>query len=257
MSIVAKIFMSSVGRKIPVAVTGLGLFLFVIVHMLGNLQIFLGPDPINHYAEFLKSKPGLLWSARIGLLLLVLVHITLGILLALENRRARPVRYTVGKPPASSLASRTILISGLMIFSFVVYHLLQFTIGATNPEYMELRDAQGRHDVYSMMVQGFSHPLVAFFYVLSMALLCLHLSHGVSSTFQSLGIRKRTWTVVDRFAKAAAVLIFIGNTSIPIAVLTGVVREVPYRAVAVSSEQTVQKTSSSPPVRVANDRAQP
>jgi succinate dehydrogenase / fumarate reductase cytochrome b subunit len=257
MSIVANIFMSSVGRKILVAVTGLGLFLFVIVHMLGNLQIFLGPDPINHYAEFLKSKPGLLWTARIGLLLLVLVHITLGIQLALENRRARPVRYAVGKPPASSLASRTILISGLMIFSFVVYHLLQFTIGATNPEYMELRDAQGRHDVYSMMVLGFSHPLVAFFYVLSMALLCLHLSHGVSSTFQSLGIRRRTWTLVDRFAKTAAVLIFIGNTSIPLAVLAGVVREVPYRAVAVSSGQTIQKALSSQSVRAASGRAGP
>lgn len=257
MSIVANIFMSSVGRKILVAVTGLGLFLFVIIHMLGNLQIFLGPDSINHYAEFLKSKPSLLWAARMGLLLLVIVHITLGILLALENRRARPVRYAVGKPAASSLASRTILISGLMIFSFVVYHLLQFTLGATNPEYMELRDAQGRHDVYGMMVRGFSHPWVALFYVLSMALLCLHLSHGVSSTFQSLGIRKRTWNLVDRFAKTAAVLIFIGNTSIPLAVLAGVIREVPYRAVAASSGQTIQKALYSHPVRAASGRAGP
>ena len=237
--------MSSVGRKFLVALTGLGLFLFVIVHMLGNLQIFLGPDPINHYAEFLKSKPALLWGTRIGLLLLVFIHITLGVLLALENRRARPVRYSIGKPAASSLASRTILISGLLIFSFVVYHLLQFTMGTTNPEYLELRDAHGRHDVYSMMVRGFSHPWVAVFYVLSMALLCLHLSHGVSSTFQSLGIRKRTWTLVDRFAKTAAILIFIGNTSIPLAVLSGMIREVPDRTVAVSSGQTSQKAFAS------------
>ena len=247
MNIVNNIFKSSVGRKIIVAVTGLGLFLFVIVHMLGNLQIFLGPDPINHYAEFLKSKPLLLWTARLGLLLLVVLHITLAIQLALENRRARPVGYSRGKPAASSLASRTILISGLMIFSFVVYHLLQFTVGTTNPEYLQLRDAQGRHDVYEMMVRGFSHPWVSFFYILSVGLLCLHLSHGVSSTFQSLGIRKRTCSVIDRFAKAAAVLIFIGNTSIPLAVLGGVVREVPGQSVARFSKTAPRNSQISNP----------
>jgi succinate dehydrogenase / fumarate reductase cytochrome b subunit len=240
MSIVVNIFTSSVGRKIIVAITGLGLFLFVIVHMLGNLQIFLGPGPINHYAEFLKSKPSLLWTARVVLLLIAALHITLGILLALENRRARPVRYSIGKPAASSLAARTILISGLMIFSFLMYHLLQFTLGVTNPEYLELRDVQGRHDVYAMMVQGFSHPWVSVFYVLSIALLCLHLSHGVSSTFQSLGIRRRTWLFIDRLAKMAAILIFVGNTSIPLAVLTGVVREIPFQAVAQSSKLTIK-----------------
>jgi succinate dehydrogenase / fumarate reductase cytochrome b subunit len=242
MSIVGNIFTSSVGRKIVVAITGLGLFLFVIVHMLGNLQIFLGPGPINHYAEFLKSKPGLLWTARLGLLLIAALHITLGIQLALENRRARPIHYSMGRPAASSLAARTILISGLMIFSFVIYHLLQFTFGTTNPEYLQLRDVQGRHDVYTMIVQGFSHIWVSVFYVLSMALLCLHLSHGVSSTFQSLGIRRRTWLFIDRLAKIAAILIFVGNTSIPLSVLTGVVREIPFQAVAQSSKLTSEKT---------------
>jgi succinate dehydrogenase / fumarate reductase cytochrome b subunit len=244
MSIVLNIFTSSVGRKIVVAITGLGLFLFVIVHMLGNLQIFLGPGPINQYAEFLKSKPGLLWTARLGLLLIAVLHITLGIQLALENRRARPIHYSMGKPAASSLAARTILISGLMIFSFLMYHLLQFTVGVTNPEYLELRDIQGRHDVYAMMVQGLSHFWVSVFYIVSMALLCLHLSHGVSSTFQSLGIRKRTWLLIDRFAKMAAILLFVGNTSIPLAVLTGVVREIPYQAVAQSPKLTKEKAFS-------------
>jgi succinate dehydrogenase / fumarate reductase cytochrome b subunit len=224
MNITPLLFKSSLGRKYLVAITGLGLFMFVIGHLLGNLQIFLGPDQINHYAEFLKSKPGLLWTVRLGLLLVVTLHIALTVQLALENRAARPLGYSHSKPPASTLASRTILISGLLILAFVIYHLLHFTVGTIHPEFFRFEDAQGRHDVYRMMVAGFSQPLISLFYILSVGLLCLHLSHGVSSAFQSLGIRKRTWTVIDRIAKTAAILIFVGNISIPIAVLTGMVK---------------------------------
>ncbi len=207
------------------AISGVLLFLFVIAHMLGNLQIFLGPESLNAYGAFLKSKPGLLWSMRLILLVIVVFHIVTGIQLALQNRRARPVRYANSKPPYANLASRTVLISGLVIFSFVAYHLMQFTLGVTNPEYLHLEDSKGRHDVYRMSVEGFSYPGVTLFYVVAMGLLCLHLSHGVSSAFQSLGLKnKRTESLICRVSQVAAIIIFVGNSSMPLAVLFGFVK---------------------------------
>jgi len=224
MSLYSRAYHSSLGKKYLMAITGLALFLFVIVHMAGNLQVFLGPEIMNAYADLLKSKPALLWTARIGLFVIAVIHIVSALQLAAENRAARPQSYSEGKPIAT-LASRTILLSGLIIFAFVVYHLLHFTFGVTNPSFMELHDPLGRHDVYGMVVEGFRNPFVSVFYIVSMGLLCLHLSHGVSSLFQSLGIRRKsTAGALSRFAQAAAVIIFLGNCSIPIAILTGVVR---------------------------------
>jgi succinate dehydrogenase / fumarate reductase cytochrome b subunit len=206
------------------AITGLALFLFVIVHMAGNLQVFIGPEQMNAYADLLKSKPTLLWTARVGLLAIAVIHIVSALQLAAENRAARPQSYAEGKPIAT-LASRTILMSGLIIFAFVVYHLLHFTFGVTNPTFTELHDPLGRHDVYGMVIEGFRNPFVSVFYIVSMGLLCLHLSHGVSSLFQSLGIRRKsTVGAFNRFAQIAALIIFLGNCAIPIAILTGVVR---------------------------------
>lgn len=222
---IALLARSSLGRKYLMAISGVLLFLFVIVHMLGNLQVFLGPESLNAYGAFLKSKPGLLWSMRLILLVIVVFHIVTGIQLALQNRRARPVRYANSKPPYASLASRTVLISGLIILSFVGYHLMQFTLGVTNPEYLQLEDSKGRHDVYRMTIEGFSYPGVTFFYVFAMGLLCLHLSHGVSSAFQSLGLKnKRTENLICRVSQIAAIVIFVGNSSMPLAVLLGFVK---------------------------------
>jgi succinate dehydrogenase / fumarate reductase cytochrome b subunit len=216
---------SSLTRKYLMAISGVFLFLFVIGHMLGNLQVFLGPESLNAYGAFLKSKPGLLWTVRLILLVIVVFHIVTGIQLALQNRRARPVRYANSKPPYANLASRTVLISGLVIFSFVAYHLMQFTLGVTNPEYLHLEDSKGRHDVYRMAVEGFSSPGVTFFYILAMGLLCLHLSHGVSSAFQSLGLKnKRTEDWICRLSQVSAIVIFVGNSSMPLAVLLGYVK---------------------------------
>lgn len=224
MSLYSRAYHSSLGKKYLMAITGLALFLFVIVHMAGNLQVFLGPEMMNAYADLLKSKPALLWTARIGLFVVAVIHIVSALQLAAENRAARPQTYSEGKPIAT-LASRTILLSGLIIFAFVVYHLLHFTFGVTNPSFMELHDPLGRHDVYGMVVEGFRNPFVSVFYIVSMGLLCLHLSHGVSSLFQSLGIRRKsTAGALNTFARIAAMIIFVGNCSIPIAILTGVVR---------------------------------
>jgi succinate dehydrogenase / fumarate reductase cytochrome b subunit len=227
MNILVRAYRSSIGKKYVMAISGFALFLFVIAHMAGNLQIFLGRDAINSYAAFLKSKPGLLWSARAGLLILVLLHITAAIQLVSENNDARPVKYKEGRPTAASLASRTIFVSGLVIFAFVIYHLLHFTFGVTNPEFLTSKDPIDplRHDVYGMMIAGFSNPWVSVFYIISMGLLCLHLSHGVSSAFQSLGIRnKGNVRAIHRVARIAAIVVFIGNCAIVVAVLLRWVR---------------------------------
>jgi len=224
MNLFSRAYHSSLGKKYVMAITGFLLFLFVIVHMAGNLQVYLGPEPMNAYAELLKSKPGLLWTARGGLFVIALLHIISALWLAAENRAARPQPYAEGKPLAS-LASRTILVSGLIIFAFIVYHLMHFTLGVTNPDFKDLHDALGRHDVYRMVVEGFRNPYVSLFYIISMGLLCLHLSHGVSSLFQSLGVRRKaTVAAFNRFAQISAIVIFIGNCSIPISILAGVVR---------------------------------
>jgi succinate dehydrogenase / fumarate reductase cytochrome b subunit len=220
-----RIWQSSLGKKYVMAITGLALFIFVIVHLAGNLQIFLGPDSINAYAKLLKSNLGLLWALRIGLLLIVVLHITTAIKLASANRRARPTAYTFKKPVASTFANRTILISGLIILVFIIFHLSHFTLGFVDPQYLHFEDPSRRHDVYRMMVKGFSNPIVSIFYILSMGLLLLHLSHGVSSLFQSLGLRsKKIFGFLDKFAKLSALLIFLGNCAIPLAILAGMVK---------------------------------
>ena len=208
------------------AITGAGLFAFVIIHMLGNLQVFSGAEALNEYAHLLKSKPPLLWGARLGLLTIALLHIITAIQLVLRNRRARPVSYDNGKPPvASALSSRTAAISGTIILAFIIYHLLHFTVGVTNPDLLTLRDPAGNHDVFQMVVQSFSNPIISVVYLISMALLCLHLSHGIGSMFQSLGIKNGAYDQAIRIsAKVGAAAIFVGNCAIVISVMTGLVK---------------------------------
>ena len=213
------------------AVSGGALFLFVVGHLLGNLQIFLGPEAINRYGHFLQSNKEILWPARIGLLVMVVLHIWSAVKLSAENKKARPVPYANWSPTVASYASRTMLMSGLIIAAFIIYHLLHFTVQAkavnfTGQDFVALHDASGRHDVFRMMVAGFSNPLVSGFYVVAMGLLCLHLSHGISAMFQSVGLKDSAYgPVIDRFAKVASWLIFLGYISIPIAVVCGFGKE--------------------------------
>lgn len=236
MNLIAGLFRSSLGKKYIMAVTGLAMFGFVIAHMLGNLQVFLGPEAINDYGYFLQSKPELVWPARIGLLVMVVLHVWAAIKLSAENRAARPKNYGQYKIVAASYASRTMLVSGLILFAFIVYHLLHFTvqvegINFANTNFVKLEDAKHHHDIYNMIVIGFSQPLVAIFYIVSMCLLSLHLSHGVSSMFQSLGWKNRKYAVlIDRFALLSAGVLLVGYSAIPIAVLTGLLKKVSYGA---------------------------
>ena len=233
MTIITNLFISSLGKKFIMAITGMALFLFVVMHLLGNLQVFLGSEAINRYGHLLQSNPEIIWPARIGLLFLVVLHVWSAIKLSAENKAARPVGYANAPVPvAASYASRTMLMSGLIIAAFIIYHLLHYTaqvqaINLTGKDFLTLHDDKGRHDVFAMMVTGFRQPLVSGFYILAMALLCLHLSHGVSAMFQSLGLNNHTYApLLNRFAKVAVLIIFLGYVSIPIAVLLGYGKEV-------------------------------
>ncbi len=230
MNIVTRLFCSSVGKKFVMAATGMLLFLFVVGHLLGNLQIFLGREAINRYGHFLQSNPELIWPARIGLLLAILLHIWSAVRLTAENRAARPVGYASYNPTVASYASRTMMMSGLIIAAFIIYHLLHFTlqvpsINLTGQNFKVLEDPERRHDVYGMMILGFSKPAVAIFYIIGMALLCLHLSHGVRAMFQSLGWKKNPYSVfLNNFASIAAWLIFVGYASIPLSIWLGFIK---------------------------------
>lgn len=217
-----EVLTSSLGKKIIMAMTGFGLVGFVIVHMLGNLQIFLGQDTLNAYASLLKASGELLWTFRLGLLALAVLHIAAAISLVLENRRARPEGYQQERN-LSSWAARTMPITGIIVAAFVIFHILHFTVGAIGSEYhahnIPLDPAQ-RPDVYTMVKTGFSNPWISGFYILSVGLLCWHLSHGVSSMFQSLGWRnRRSAPLLDKLALIVSLAVFIGMSSVPAAIL--------------------------------------
>jgi succinate dehydrogenase / fumarate reductase cytochrome b subunit len=209
---------STIGKKIVVAVTGLVLFGFVAGHLAGNLQIFLGPDAINHYSAFLHSMPKALWTARIVLLLSVFLHVVLTIQLTRLNRAARPVAYESFDPQRSSVASRTMIWGGVMVFFYIIYHLLHLTTGTVHPNF-------NPHDVYANLITGLSVWYVAAFYIAANIALGFHLYHGVWSVFQTLGLNHPKYNPWRRVvASLAGVGIAAGYVSIPAAVLLGVVR---------------------------------
>ena len=213
------------------AATGALLFLFVVGHLVGNLQVFGPPEMINRYAHFLKSTPELLWSARIGLLVLVALHIITAIQLTSANQAARPVGYTGGDAFGSTWQSRYMLVSGLVIAAFVLYHLAHFTVllpGINGVgDFSKLKTVlhgETVPDAYGMMILGFQVWWVVLFYLIAMALLFVHLGHGLAAMFQSLGLRNHTWFPrIQLFAKAASIAIFVGYALIPISIYMRVV----------------------------------
>lgn len=216
---------SSIGKKAVVTVTGLILVGFVIGHMLGNLQIYLGPAAINSYALKLRHLGPLLWGVRFFLLLALVLHIVFSIKVARENRAARPIHYTKEDTLQATFASRSMMPTGILLFAFIVYHLLHFTWRVTNPGLSHLLDAQGRHDVYSMMVLSFANPLISSVYILAMGPLAFHLGHGASSWCQSLGLANdKNAPCLKALGLALSVILFVGYVSIPVSVLLAWVR---------------------------------
>ncbi|MCP9446550.1 MAG: succinate dehydrogenase cytochrome b subunit [Nitrospira sp.] len=211
--------------KIVASLAGLGLVGFVIFHMLGNLQVFEGSDAINGYASILRDMPILLWTARVGLLAVAGVHVGLTLRLALRNRQARSVAYAARRYRFASVASRTMALTGSLLLMFIIFHLLHLTAGVIDPPALDGLDAQGRIDVYGKIVHAFSNPLYVGIYVAGQLVLGLHLSHAVSSVFQTWGIEH---AALDHLFKLAgpgvALFVVLGNLAIIFAVFLGLLR---------------------------------
>ena len=205
------------------AVTGLLMLLFALVHMLGHLQMFGGQDMYNKYAEFLQSLWEVKWPVRVGLVVLLVIHLVTALALVSKNRAARPVAYAAYKPVRSSVAGRTMIMTGLVIFAFVVFHILHFTLGQIHPEFYAAKDALGRHDAYSMYVHAFQIPWMYVAYLVPIFLLATHLGHGASSWLQSLGLRHPKYPT-DRIGRLVAVVLFVGYMIPPTAVLAGIIK---------------------------------
>lgn len=219
----SRFYASSIGKKILVALTGLVLIGFVLGHMIGNLLVFVGRDAINEYGHMLQTAlhGGGVWIARAGLLACVLIHVVATVSLTKASRAARPDAYGRHKAQVSSKASRTMIWSGMTILAFVVYHLLHFTVRVGNDyaTYKTTLHGETVHDVYRMVIAGFSWAPASIFYLIAMALLCSHLSHGFSSLFQTLGISTdKTEPLFKKAGYAFAGLIFAGNAAIVLSI---------------------------------------
>jgi succinate dehydrogenase / fumarate reductase, cytochrome b subunit len=215
-----RFYEAAIGKKVVMAVTGAILFGYVLAHLIGNLQIYAGPEQINNYSLFLHSHPAALWLARVVLLAAVIFHIVASVQLWKLNRDARPVGYTKRKHVPSSYAARTMVWSGPIIAAFVIFHVLHLTTGDIVPLYPE--DVTGGPDVYDNVVSGFQHPAISIFYIVAMVFLCMHLYHGLWSMFQSLGVGHPRYTPrLKKFAAIFAIFIGLGNISIPVSVMTG------------------------------------
>ncbi len=218
-------FQSSVGSKVLLALSGLGLVSYVIFHMLGNLQVFEGSRALNGYAAFLRDMPILLWTARIGLLGIAVIHVVLAIHLSLKNRRARPRAYAIHRYRYASIASRTMTASGMVVLLFIVFHLLHLTAGVVGPSSPDRIDADGHRDVYSKLIHAFQNPVIVLIYVAGQVGLAFHLSHAVSSSLQTFGFEH---AALNRLFKAAgpsvALLVVLGNVAIILAVFLRIVR---------------------------------
>jgi succinate dehydrogenase / fumarate reductase cytochrome b subunit len=180
---------STIGLKILMAVSGLGLVGFVLFHMLGHLQVLSGGrDAYNAYAHFMYGLGGFLWLARAGLLGLLAVHVVSAVALKQRNDAARPSRYVVHTHRATTPFARAMFVSGVAVLAFVAYHLAHFTIGVAHPEHFAAVDAQGRRDVFGNFVYSFQNPLVFGLYAVAMVFLCMHLAHACTSMFRTLGV---------------------------------------------------------------------
>jgi len=259
---------STIGRKILMALTGLILVLFVMGHMLGNLQIFLGPDVINAYAYKLHHllPASALWAVRLVLLGTIAVHIWAAVTLTLDNRKARPQGYLEDKVVQASYSSRTMRMSGIILLAFIIFHIAHFTVRTVPgmkyeefgvPKMTEVplvKDGEAvlkngheemTFNVNDMMVLGFKNGWVSAFYIIATGLLCMHLTHGFSSMFQSVGLRNGLWRRrLDRAALAYGWVVFIGFAIIPIAVMAGLLKQDPTGGLVSQVGETAAITES-------------
>jgi succinate dehydrogenase / fumarate reductase cytochrome b subunit len=200
------------------AITGVALVLFIVSHLAGNLLVFAGPQALNAYAKGLRDYLPLLWTLRIGLIAAFIVHIAAGVRLSVLSRKARPQAYVKRKNRVTTTAAQTMILSGLVVLSFLIYHLAHFTFRLTHPEFAQL----GEYDVYPMLIASFQSPWISGFYVVSILLLMMHLNHGMASFWQSLGVdSRRHATVMFISGPVLSTLLACGFIAIPVSIFFG------------------------------------
>lgn len=220
---IVALWKSSIGKKIVVALTGIVLVGFLIGHASGNLLIFMGQEAINSYAEFLHHMlhGAGIWITRLGLLACFVLHIVATVQLTVENRMARDAAYEKPATVQASRSSRIMIWSGLTILAFVIFHLLHYTVRIQS-DIANLPLVDGRFDVYSMVIIGFSSWPVSLFYIIAISLLCSHLVHGIASIFQTLGLRtKKNAGLILNLGRVVALGIWAAFLIVPVAVLAG------------------------------------
>ena len=214
---VAMFYRTTVGKKVVMAATG-GLFcLFLLGHLLGNLQIFIGPERLNAYAHLLKSTGELLWGVRAVMLTALVLHFIAAFQLTIENWRARPVGYAVKRDIETSYAARTMIISGPLLLLYVIYHVMMFTLLWTDTSY-------NAEDVYGNVVKAFQSPAISGVYIVAMLALGFHLSHGIFSMLNTLGLSNQRYHTFRKIVSpVVGFLIALVYIAIPVSVLLGLV----------------------------------
>lgn len=212
---------SSIGCKAVMAVTGIALVGFLLAHLLGNLLVFAGADAINQYAQKLREFLPILWAMRLGLVGFFLIHLFAAIKLTKINREAKPIKYRVKSNVKATFASRYMGLTGAVVLGFVLFHLAHLTFRWTHPEFQNL----GAYDVYSMLLASFQNPILALCYSLCIILLMLHLNHGISSLFQTLGLYNSKYTPwLRKFGPSISIFLGLGYLSIPLSIMIGFIK---------------------------------
>ena len=214
----SRFYETAIGKKIVMAVTGVMLVGFVLMHMAGNLQLFGGADKFNHYAQLLRTSMPLLWTARIVLIAAVALHVRAALQLYALKAAARPVAYAKKAHRGATLASRTMIWSGYGLALFIVLHILHITTGTVHSDFVE-------GDVFHNVTSAFKNPLIAGAYVVSMGFLYMHISHGIFSLTQSLGLSHPRYSATAKIvARVLSVIIAVGFAAVPIAILAAIVK---------------------------------
>jgi succinate dehydrogenase / fumarate reductase cytochrome b subunit len=226
-SYLGRFLRSNIGLKVLMAVTGVVMFGYLIGHVTGNMLIFKGPAAINEYSAFLHHAKGLLWGTRILLLASVVIHIWATVRFLGLRGEARPVAYAMKVPHGTTWAARTMYWSGPVIALFIIYHILHLTTGTVHPHFNEVKagDEVVGVDVYKNLVEGFQRPVASLIYIVAMLAIALHLSHGLWSMLQTIGVNRPNWECTLRsIAVVCAVIICGGFIAVPVAVLFGIVK---------------------------------
>jgi len=224
---VTTFYRSTIGKKVIMGVTGLIGIGFVLLHIAGNLQAFVGQAKLNAYSAMLHGPLNeLLWVVRVVLIVAVILHVMMAYQLTMRSRAARPVAYQHREPQVSTLASRTMKWGGVLLLVFIVFHILHFTTETIDPSGSRgMIDLRGDKDVYGNIVASFRIWWVAGFYIVAMLALGLHLYHGAWSSVRTLGYAKSSQHPLHRrIALGIAVVVWLGFTIIPFAVITGTLR---------------------------------